>query len=196
MAKIPAQIEFTEPPTALYRLFGASKLLLYIGVSGSLSLRMRQHAADKPWWPEVRLKTLTWYASRDEALEAEAAAIRAERPVHNLQHAYREPAPVPVPPRPKTIDLGEVAALALDQTLSGTALRVGLLRLGAWPDDEIQAELSISRATWARAVSQLKRHYEILGWRCPHIYTADVRDFIDCECTVAELGPVYVEDVA
>jgi hypothetical protein len=77
-------IELTDEPTALYRLYGASGELLYVGITKDLTVRFSQHAAEKWWWPQVASKTAMLYGSREDALEAEAAAILAESPVHNI----------------------------------------------------------------------------------------------------------------
>lgn len=72
--------------TALYRLRDEAGTLLYVGITNSPEQRWLQHAADKPWWPSVADLALKWYPSRELALEAEAHAIRSERPLHNIQH--------------------------------------------------------------------------------------------------------------
>lgn len=72
--------------TALYRLRDKGGRLLYIGITDNPGHRWPQHAADKPWWPEVTDLSLTWHPSRDCALAAEAHAIRTERPVYNVVH--------------------------------------------------------------------------------------------------------------
>jgi len=72
--------------TALYRFFDAAGQLLYVGVSGNTEARWRQHAESKPWWSDVADKTTEWLDSRPEALDAERAAIRAEKPLHNHQN--------------------------------------------------------------------------------------------------------------
>jgi hypothetical protein len=37
----------------VYQLFNADGILLYVGSSGNLWYRIGQHAAGRPWWPEV-----------------------------------------------------------------------------------------------------------------------------------------------
>lgn len=84
-------VEFgAEAPTSLYRLYAKDKSLLYVGITGNLRMRLAQHAVDKPWWHAVARKTATLYPTRKEALVAEALAIRAERPQHNIHHAGAE----------------------------------------------------------------------------------------------------------
>lgn len=95
-------------PTALYRLYGADKTLLYIGVSDDPERRFKQHRDTKPWWPQVAQKTIEWHPSRDRALAEEATAIKAETPVHNIEHnpaALQNPASGHWPPAGLAADL-------------------------------------------------------------------------------------------
>lgn len=72
--------------TALYRLYAADGTLLYVGVTGKLSVRFYYHSREKRWWPQVYGKRITWYDQRAEAEEAERCAILGENPVHNVFH--------------------------------------------------------------------------------------------------------------
>lgn len=72
--------------TALYRLTDSAGRLLYVGISGDPERRWSEHAADKPWRPEVVESTVEWFDNGRLALAAEATAIRAEKPVHNVVH--------------------------------------------------------------------------------------------------------------
>ncbi|MFF8659494.1 GIY-YIG nuclease family protein [Streptomyces huasconensis] len=80
----------TPVPTALYRLRNKRRELLYVGVSNDLAWRWRSHAADKEWWPQVATRSIEWFPTRSHALAAEALAIRAEQPLHNVHHNKRE----------------------------------------------------------------------------------------------------------
>jgi predicted GIY-YIG superfamily endonuclease len=75
--------EFGDEPTALYRLYAADGNLIYLGITTSPASRMEQHAEKQPWWPEVALRTMAWYATRMDAAVAETAAIKAEKPQYN-----------------------------------------------------------------------------------------------------------------
>jgi len=89
-------VSIKEPErTALYRMFDAAGDLLYIGISKNFGIRWRREAASFPWWPEMQRQTVDWYPSRPEAHAAEIAAIKAEKPKYNIQHA----APLPQPRR-------------------------------------------------------------------------------------------------
>jgi predicted GIY-YIG superfamily endonuclease len=72
--------------TALYRLYDTDGTPLYIGVTDNPDRRFKQHRDTKPWWPQVARKTIEWHPSRAVALAEEAAAIKAETPVHNIDH--------------------------------------------------------------------------------------------------------------
>jgi predicted GIY-YIG superfamily endonuclease len=74
--------------TGLYRLYNAADEVIYIGISDDPVARMKQHAADKDWWPEVTRKTLVWYSSRTAAETAETIAIGLEQPKHNKAKRY------------------------------------------------------------------------------------------------------------
>lgn len=75
-----------DVPQALYRFYDRSGRLLYIGITMDLGGRWGAHNRDKPWWREVASATVEHYPSREAVLAAEKAAIKAERPVHNVVH--------------------------------------------------------------------------------------------------------------
>lgn len=79
-------IALPQSPHALYRFFDRTDVLLYIGISVNLPARLRQHSGGKPWWLTVARISVEYYPSRDEALAAERAAIKAERPLFNDVH--------------------------------------------------------------------------------------------------------------
>jgi hypothetical protein len=72
-----------ERPTAVYRLFDADDVLLYVGVSWSPPLRLAGHAAEKSWWSEVDRKAVEFFENRAVALWREARAIADESPRYN-----------------------------------------------------------------------------------------------------------------
>lgn len=78
--------------TALYRLYGADDTLLYVGIAIDPDARWRQHEREKHWWPLVARNTVAWFEKRLEALDAEAEAIRGEKPTYNSTHSTT-PAP-------------------------------------------------------------------------------------------------------
>jgi hypothetical protein len=78
-----------DPPErgipCVYRHWDADGQLLYVGFTMDFVGRQRTHQYVAPWRYEVALVTLEEYLLRDEALVAEARAIRDEQPVHNRQ---------------------------------------------------------------------------------------------------------------
>ncbi|MGW3971154.1 hypothetical protein ACWEFD_17880 [Streptomyces ardesiacus] len=84
--------ESTEPRrAAVYRLWSADGVLLYVGSSYDPEERCARHRA-APWWPLVARRTDDWRPSRAHAYHAESAAIVDERPAHNVMGsaAYQE----------------------------------------------------------------------------------------------------------
>lgn len=75
-------------PIALYRMFSASGELLYIGQSINPAQRLCLHRsdADKNWLTDVVRMEIEWLPTRAAAKSAEAAAIYAESPTHNVDH--------------------------------------------------------------------------------------------------------------
>lgn len=72
----------------LYRFFDDAGELLYRGKTNEPIRRLLEHLRDQPWADEIA----TWqrdpriFYSEAEALAAEKAAIRAERPRYNITH--------------------------------------------------------------------------------------------------------------
>jgi hypothetical protein len=83
----------TEPAAehhALYRLYNADGVLLYIGETNNPVERYIEHRDTKEWWPEVTRHSIEWsQKGRTEVQEAEKAAIRDEWPLHNIAHQPR-----------------------------------------------------------------------------------------------------------
>jgi predicted GIY-YIG superfamily endonuclease len=73
-------------PTALYRLYDAQDRLLYVGVTIDTKRRFGEHRREKSWWPEVVRKAIEWFPSRTLAQEAEATAVREEKPLLDATH--------------------------------------------------------------------------------------------------------------
>ncbi|MFD7016092.1 GIY-YIG nuclease family protein [Streptomyces sp. NPDC059928] len=69
--------------TALYRLYDSDDRLLYIGVTKNPPRRFAAHRSDKPWWPNVARREVSWWPTRYEAGRAESAAIWNESPLYN-----------------------------------------------------------------------------------------------------------------
>ena len=72
--------------TPLYRWYDEAQQLLYVGISGNLGERTRGHVKGSSWMEFVSSSRVERFPSRPRALEAETAAIKAERPLFNYQH--------------------------------------------------------------------------------------------------------------
>lgn len=85
----------------LYRMFTADERLLYVGLTCNPPARFRQHRGASPWWSDVANIRLEHFATHQELVQAEQAAIQAEKPVYNVarysgQRERREPPMVPI----------------------------------------------------------------------------------------------------
>lgn len=73
--------------TALYRHFDADGTLLYVGVSITPLRRLEAHREQSHWVRRIASVRVEWFSSRAAAMIAEAAVIKAERPLYNVVHA-------------------------------------------------------------------------------------------------------------
>jgi predicted GIY-YIG superfamily endonuclease len=64
----------------LYRHYDASGCLLYVGISIDPLKRQYQHFKTANWRALIQKITIETFASREAACEAEATAIRDEKP--------------------------------------------------------------------------------------------------------------------
>ncbi|SDL33444.1 GIY-YIG nuclease family protein [Streptomyces indicus] len=108
--------------TALYRLYDAAGVLLYVGITHDPDARWASHAATKPWWGDVERRVLEWHDSRDAAEVAEVETIRTELPRYNV-------AASPLAPGPRTLDSSELPVSEAKGNLSSVARRVASGRL-------------------------------------------------------------------
>ena len=96
MTALTDQIEIgAEAPTTLYRCFAKDGSLLYVGITGNITARMKAHAKRAAWWRRCCRRTVTLYATRAAAEDAEDAAILTEHPLHN--RIGRVPVPAAAP---------------------------------------------------------------------------------------------------
>tara|TARA_R110000868_G_scaffold210464_1_gene460521 strand:- start:102 stop:656 length:555 start_codon:yes stop_codon:yes gene_type:complete len=68
----------------LYRHFDQNGLLLYVGISLSSLNRLGQHKDNSHWFESISRVEIENFETRKEAIEAEAKAIFAEKPKHNI----------------------------------------------------------------------------------------------------------------
>ena len=74
-------------PLTLYRCYDAADRLLYVGITGNLTVRLRAHSHRKPWWPDTARVASEQIdvLDRFDAEDQERAVIVAERPLHNIR---------------------------------------------------------------------------------------------------------------
>lgn len=75
----------------LYRFYGATGQLLYVGITMNPPQRFRAHRGSKDWWGDVVGITLEHYDTREDLANAERRAIQVERPLHNVVRAKPKP---------------------------------------------------------------------------------------------------------
>jgi hypothetical protein len=85
-----------ERPHALYRFFGLSGDLLYVGRTVDPGARWRKHVDGKPWWTEVGTVQVEHFLDLNEVSAAERTAIQTEYPRYNIQYARSRPTGDPV----------------------------------------------------------------------------------------------------
>jgi hypothetical protein len=76
----------------VYRLFDSQLRLLYVGMSSAdYRSRVSHHRRSKPWGKAIDSVSAEAFASRTQALRAEATAICDERPLHNIGQTLAMP---------------------------------------------------------------------------------------------------------
>ncbi len=71
--------------TALYRHFDRWDTLLYVGISSDITYRIYQHEREASWANLITRIDVEHFDTREQALAAEAVAIRQEQPVYNIR---------------------------------------------------------------------------------------------------------------
>src|SRR3990167_3888832 len=69
----------------LYRHYDASGTLLYVGIALCSVERLVQHRSGAEWFGQIATIRIEHFETEDIAREAEAKAIRKERPIFNKQ---------------------------------------------------------------------------------------------------------------
>ncbi len=78
-------------PHAVYRIYRADGILLYIGMSSDPEYRIRRHRTEQSWGGEIATWTVEWHDDRRTALRAEQPAIDTELPCYGMTtDLYRE----------------------------------------------------------------------------------------------------------
>jgi predicted GIY-YIG superfamily endonuclease len=117
-----------DEPTALYRLYDANDVLLYLGITFSPRARWEQHRREKTWAHLVTRRTVEWYPDRPSALAAEAAATAAEKPLHDYSWRHRQEQEKPEwrdPEGQQVVMDGVTTAIRNGEYVAGDLLRMG-----------------------------------------------------------------------
>lgn len=81
--------------TAVYRHYDADGRLLYVGAARSFGNRTQTHLRESEWVSQSVRAEAVFYPTRAEALDAEMAAIQAEKPIYNTVRNRRSLAKPP-----------------------------------------------------------------------------------------------------
>jgi len=144
---------------ALYRFYDAAGDLLYIGITFDPGSRWAQHQHDKPWWHEVQQLTVEVHPDRQAVLDAERAAILAERPRYNIVHNTGRASTVttkkpqretPVLDRLQPVQVGDFVALGL----SSGSCPVGMVAAM----DEVWISVRLMDFGWGNATDVVEVH--------------------------------------
>ena len=73
--------------TELYRHYDKEGDLLYVGIAYATVHRLAAHRYGSGWFRDIEIVTIERFHSRAQAMEAEAAAIKDEKPRFNVIHA-------------------------------------------------------------------------------------------------------------
>lgn len=156
---------------AVYRHKSKAGLTLYIGVSSRPLRRLWEHRARSEWAREVATTDISWFDTRDEALAAEAEAIRKEKPAHNRVHNICVAHAGHVADVVSAIGPALISArLGLSRTNLGNAIAKG-----QFP------------CRWAAVISDLCREADVscrmdaFPWKGGTVDSRDIRDVIQPE---------------
>ena len=94
-------------PSQLYRLFSDEGELLYVGISVNAKRRIYQHKCTADWAHLICKHTIEDFAIREDAISAEEAAIKAEKPAYNIKFSGRGSRP-PAPAKSRVLDYPKV----------------------------------------------------------------------------------------
>jgi hypothetical protein len=129
--------------------------LLYIGMTNSLRTRWNGHADNQPWWDELRSMTVDWYPSREEADDAERAAIEAEKPKYNKKYLAPRRERQQATRRGRVcMQVHELVALPVEVGIVAAGRALGIGRGGAY--------LHAKAATFPFPVQQVNGRYMVL----------------------------------
>ena len=75
-----------ENNNLVYKFYNVNNELLYVGITNSMKLRLRQHKQDKFWANEIKKICVSDKMTRNEAHIYEIYYIANENPLYNVDH--------------------------------------------------------------------------------------------------------------
>lgn len=144
-------------PTALYRLYDANDVLLYIGITWDPDHRWERHQTIKHWAHQVARRTVEWYPDRPTALVAEAAATEAEKPLHDGSWRHGRPGEGTEwrdPEGRQAVIDGLAAEIEEGEHGAGDVLQTG----------PVGRRFGVARATASSAMTELERRGLLKLW--------------------------------
>jgi hypothetical protein len=159
--------------TAVYRTYDRSGALLYVGVARRVGVRLHQHDERSEWFADVAFLDVSWYATRDAALLAEAQAIATEGPIYNVRGTRGAP---PSPRGSETADRDRQRQDAIQQSLEKARSTVGALFA------EVHLYCDNSACVVREFSLYIKEHDQVLSpvLRCPSCGQQGIRDWFGC----------------
>ncbi|MDX2997984.1 GIY-YIG nuclease family protein [Streptomyces scabiei] len=137
--------------TALYRLYDANDVLLYLGISWNPDFRWEQHQNDKHWAHQVARRTVEWHPTRSAALAEEESATAVEKPLHDSSWHRTNDGDKPTWFNP---DGQQAVVNGLTQEIEQGRHWIGeVLMSGA-----VAKRFDVSRSTAANAMADLHEH--------------------------------------
>lgn len=88
----------------LYRHFDANGVLLYVGLTTNLLLRLSQHSTHSKWFGQITTITIERFPSMEVLIDAENEAITKENPIFNLRRPVLSfPSQSRLPPKERIV---------------------------------------------------------------------------------------------
>jgi hypothetical protein len=151
----------------VYELLGADGERLYVGRSGRLSVRLRQHSQSKPWWRDVAYLAWTPCGDYAEAVALENMAIATGCGRYNIKGTVDHDVDV----ARAQLTLPPAAAhrlrglYAMADTIDGTRLADSYmlaLREAGWSLQSIATPLGITRERVRQRIPQAARDLDLI----------------------------------
>jgi hypothetical protein len=153
--------------TYLYRHYNEKGVLLYVGISLSVTYRLSQHKQNSHWFKDIAKVKIEQFPNREAALEGERQAITKENPKHNIMRPAVKPVKVE-PLKPKELSREDLMKriVQFNPTYSlhevGDCLGVGVTTIKKWIEEKKLGYIVIGHSTGRWGTSEKRR---ITGWQ-------------------------------